>query len=390
MLRRLGALNFIEQFKYGALTIALPLYLLSRGVDVGDIGLVLSLLPLAFVIIRLVSSVFADVMGVKIFFILSMAFQALTSLIYSYAVMPIHFAIGKLAEGADEAFFWAVDRTAIIARSHEKKSLAFMGTVREFGGGIGILGAGLIITYFSFELLFWLIIVLGVIGILVSSNIVNRGATRKSPDWGTLFRMKRKEPNFWDVSAATIFVNVSFLLVFTFLLPITLDEMGVSYMNIAMTLAGFYICIGIGTLVAVKMNLDGNKLMFLQLIAIPFIALLPTMGGFFLHSLLLAGFGYGVCLGVNEATIGYIAEDGRGVSSRIAVLIAPMNFCTFIAYLLAGFALEAFGDEVLFAIAGALLFGYVMLSKKILDEIEAREKIMEYHLNVRRQPEPAK
>ena len=153
MLRRIGALNFIEQFKYGALTLALPLYLMSRGVEVRDVGLVLSLLPLAFVLIRLVASVFADVMGVKIFFIFSMALQALTSLIYSYAVLPIHFAIGKLAEGADEACFWAVDRTAIIARSHEKKSLAFMGTVREFGGAIGILGAGLMITYFSFDLL---------------------------------------------------------------------------------------------------------------------------------------------------------------------------------------------------------------------------------------------
>jgi MFS family permease len=379
MLRRIGALNFIEQFKYGALTLALPLYLISRGVNVGDIGLVLSLLPLAFVLIRLVSSVFADVMGVKVFFILSMALQSITSLIYSTAVLPIHFAIGKISEGASEACFWAVDRTAIIARAQEKRYLGVMGSVREFGGAAGILWAGLLVTYFSFELLFWMVLISWVVGVLVASNIRNRGATLKRPDWGTLFRLKRKEANFWDVSLATILLNVSYLLVFTFLLPVVLDEMGMSYLHIAMMLAGFYMCVGVGLLVSVKMDLDENRLLFFQLMAIPFIAMLPLMGDFFLHALLLAGFGYGVCLGLNEAMIGYIAENGKGISSRISVLIAPMNFCTFIAFAVSGFALEALGSEVLFAIAGALVFGYVLVSKKIMDDLGKKTKIMEYH-----------
>ncbi|MEM4272221.1 MAG: MFS transporter [Candidatus Bilamarchaeaceae archaeon] len=200
MLRKIGALNFIEQFKYGALTLALPLYLLSRGVNIGEIGLVFSLLPLAFVLIRVVASVFADVVGVKILFMTSMAFEALASLIYSYATAPIHFAIGKLAEGSDEACFWAVDRTAIIARAHEIKYLSIMGTVREFGGAIGILAAGFIITQFSFGFLFWSLIVMGVAGMLIAAAIANRGATLKHVEWGTLFRtgeQSSKEDEYW-------------------------------------------------------------------------------------------------------------------------------------------------------------------------------------------------
>ncbi len=385
MLRRIGALNFIEQFKYGALTLALPLYLISKGVAVGDIGLVLSLMPLAFVLIRLVSSVFADVVGVKVFFIFSMALQSLTSLIYAYAALPIQFAIGKISEGASEASFWAVDRTAIIARAPEKKYLSIMGSVREFGGAAGILWAGLLISYSSFGLLFWVILALGIVGILVASTVMNRGASMKHPDWGTLFRVKRKEANFWDVSIATILVNVSYLIVFTFLLPVVLDGMGMSYIHIAMLLAGFYMCVGVGLIVAVKMNLDENRLLFFQLISIPFIAMLPYMGGFFIYALLLAGFGYGVCIALNEAMIGYIAEDGRGISSRISVLIAPMNFCTFLAFAIGGFALGMLGPEALFAVAGALVFGYVLLSKKIMDELDRNTRIMEYHPHRRRE-----
>jgi predicted MFS family arabinose efflux permease len=203
--------------------------------------------------------------------------------------------------------------------------------------------------------------------------------------------MKRKEANFWDVSLATILVNVSYLVLFTFLLPVALDEMGVSYIQIAMMLAGFYMCVGVGLLVAVRMNLDKNRLLFFQLMGVPFIVLLPYSGQFFLHTLAFAGFGYGVCLGLNEAMIGYVAENGRGISSRIAVLIAPMNFCTFVAFAASGFALEFLGPEVLFAVSGALIFGYVLISKKILDELDKKTRIMEYHPHARQKGEqPAK
>ena len=164
--------------------------------------------------------------------------------------------------------------------------------------------------------------------------------------------------------------------------------MGMSYLHIAMLLAGFYMCVGVGLMVTVKMNLDENKLFLFQLIAIPLIALLPSTGGFFIYALLLAGFGYGVCIGLNEAMIGYIAEDGRGISSRIAVLIAPMNFCTFIAFAASGFMLDALGSDVLFAIAGALLFGYVLLGKKIMDELDSKTRIMEYHPHARVEEAP--
>jgi MFS family permease len=381
MLRKIGTLNFIQQFKYGALTVTLPLYLINRGVTLGDIGLVLSLLPLAFLLVRLASSVFADARGVKPFFIAESVFHMITGIIFAVAKAPLHFGLGKISEGATDAFFWAVDRTAIMARSHQRKYLTLMGVVRSFGTSLGLIGAGLLIAYFSFEAVFGAVIVLGILAFVVSLTLVNRGATMDKPDWKGLFTIKERHLDFWEVSAAIVLVNISFALLFTFLLPVIMDlDMGMSYLEIAVMLTAFYVCMGVGGLLAVRMNMDEGNLLFFQLMAIPLVIMLPFAGQYFSAVLMLAGFGFGVCFGMNEAMIGYLAESGRGVSSRIAMLIAPLNMVQFFVFAGAGFALEAFGNEAMFVFSAALLGAFVVLSKRIMDGFSGKKKeLIEYH-----------
>ena len=383
MLRKIGALNFIEQFKYGALTIALPLYLLSRGINVEEVGLVLSLLPLAFVLVRVVSSVIADVVGVKKFFLASSMLQGVTALVYALAITPLQFAMGKISEGMGMAFFWAVDRTAIFARSKQKKYLTIMGVVRAFGAALGILGAGLLMAYFSFEALFALLAVMGIAGLAISGRIRDLGATNEKPEWKSLFAIKGRELDFWQVSASILLVNVSFMLLFAFLLPVTMSmQIGMGYLEIAVMLAAFYVCIGAGSLISSRMEVGKNALFFFQVIAVPLICMLPFSGQYFGAVLMLAGVGFGVCFGLNEAMIGYIGERGNGMSSKIAVLIAPLNIASFAVLAGAGFALEAFGTEALFVFAALLVLGFVALARKIMNDFDGdkgAEKIMEHY-----------
>ncbi|MBD3398244.1 MFS transporter [Candidatus Micrarchaeota archaeon] len=382
MLRKIGTLNFLNQFAYGALTVTLPLYLISRGIDVGEIGLVLSLLPLAFLLVRIVSSVFADVLGVKKFFIASNIFSTITSVVFAVAGTPLQFGIGRICEGASSAFFWAVDRTAIMARSHARKYLTVMGIVRSFGTALGLVGAGLLIAYLSFEAVFALLFVLGILGVVVALALVNRGATLKKPDWKTMFSIRKRQLDFWHVSAAVVLVNISFVLLFTFLLPVMMDiDMGMSYLEIAVMLTAFYVSIGMGGLLSVRMKMDERRLLFFQAMAIPMIIALPVSGPYFSAVLMLAGFGFGVCFGLNEAMIGYLVESGRGVSSRIAMLMAPLNIFQFLALAGAGFALEAFGNEAMFVFSAILLGGFVILGKKINSDFDGKKKkeIIEYH-----------
>lgn len=378
MLRRVGVINFLDHFKYGALTVALPLYLVSRGVDVGDIGLVLSLLPLAFLLVRLVSSVFADVFGLKIFFVAAGALNALTAVVYFLAASPLQFGIGKMGEGAAAAFFWAVDRTAIMARSHKRKYLMLMSVVREFGAALGLIGAGLLIAFVSFEALFGLLVALWVGGTVIALSMRNRGATKKKPQWKSIFNLKRKEIDFWQVSAAIVLVNVSFVLLFSFLLPLLMDiELGMDYLEIAVMLTAFYVCMGMGGLLSVHLG-EGKKSLFFQLIAVPFILLLPFDGGFFSIALMVAGLGFGVCFGISEGLLGYISKKEEGMSSRLAVLIAPLNIASFLVLAGSGFALKALGSGPLFAFCAVLLAAFILLAKKITTDFEGEKGVLSY------------
>ena len=379
MLRRIGALNFLDHLKYGALTVTLPLYLISRGIDVGEIGLILSLLPLAFLLMRVVSSVFADVVGVKPFFVANTVFHTITNVIFLVAKTPLQFGIGKISEGVTGAFFWAVDRTAIMARTHVKKYLSMMSAVRAFAGAVGLIGAGLLIEYVSFESVFLGLIGLGVVGILVSLTLRNRGATMHKLDWKSLLKAGRKQKDFWQVAIANMMLNMPFLLLFTFLLPVMMDiELGMDYLEIAVMLTAFYASIGLGGLLSAKLNLDEDKLLIFQMLMIPMIVLLPVSGTYFTIVLALAGFGLGVCFGINEGMVGYFLEKGKGMSSRIATLFVPYNVAAFVVLAGAGFALDAFGSEPLFVFCSILLAGFVFLARKITNDYEGKKGVMDY------------
>ena len=385
MLRKLGTLNFIDHFKYGALTVAIPLYLVSKGIDVGEIGLILSLFPLAFVIVRVISSVYADVRGVKPFFIGSSIFQVISNIIYLFAVTPLQFGIGKLSDGVGFAFFWAVDRTAIMARSHSKKDLLIMSVVRAFAAALGLLSAGFFIAFVSFEMVFSLLVGMGLVGAYVSIMLVNRGATLKKPDWKNLFVVRKRQKHFWEVSACVLLLAVPFSALFSFLLPVMMDvEFGMGYLEVAIMLTAFYAAAGLGSLLSVRMKMEEKKLIFFQLMGILMVIMLPFSGPYFSAVLVLSGLGFGVCFGMSEAMLGYISEAGKGVSSRIAMLIMPTNIALFFVLAGAGFSVEMFGDEPIFILCAVMLAGFVFLSKRVIEDFDgtqkAREKqMMEYH-----------
>jgi len=385
MLRKLGTLNFIDHFKYGALTITIPLYLVYRGIDVGEIGLILSLFPLAFVVVRVLSSVYADVWGVKPFFIGSSVFQVITSLIYLFANNPLTFGIGKICDGVNFAFFWAVDRTAIMARAHRKKDLLMMSVVRSFAAAIGLLAAGFFIAFVSFEVVFSLLIGMGLVALYVSSMVVNRGATVSKPNWKDAFKIRKRQKHFWEVAACIVLLVVPFNALFTFLLPVMMDvQFGMGYLDVAIMLTAFYCAVGFGSFAATKLKLDESKLIFFQVAAIATIMMLPFAGTFFSAIVVLTGFGFGVCFGISEAMLGYISESGRNVSSRIALLIVPTNIATFLMLAGSGYAVEALGDEPIFVLCAVMLAGFVYLSKNLIEDFDGtkatREKeLMKYH-----------
>jgi len=69
-LKRIFSITFLNFFVSGGLTLIIPLLLLERKIDLIEISMVVSVLPLVFFIVRVLLAVFADLKGWRRFYLL--------------------------------------------------------------------------------------------------------------------------------------------------------------------------------------------------------------------------------------------------------------------------------------------------------------------------------
>jgi hypothetical protein len=152
---RVNAITFLNYIVSGALTLIIPLLLLARNVNLTEIGIVLSVLPLVFLSARLVFAAIADYIGWShIFLLINWPTAFVSAVIYSFASsLPVFFFVGKIVEGLRESSYWAVTRTAIFHLSPKRagneatKNNAVIWFGTAFGGAI----AGIGIAYLGFS-----------------------------------------------------------------------------------------------------------------------------------------------------------------------------------------------------------------------------------------------
>ena len=99
MTKRIFSLNFFDSFINGAVTVAIPLLMLEKGIDLGTIGLVFAFAPLAKLAVRIGSAAAADAVGERLFYVLNAASNLVQSLCYLFFQTPAGFAAGKTLDG---------------------------------------------------------------------------------------------------------------------------------------------------------------------------------------------------------------------------------------------------------------------------------------------------
>jgi len=121
-MKRVAAITFLNYFVTGGLTLAIPLLLLERNVNLAEIGLVISVLPLVFLFVRLLFAALADQLGWAPFFILlNWPGTFFSTTIYFLANSTFAFLLGKIVEAVKESSYWAVNRTAIFSISPKQR-----------------------------------------------------------------------------------------------------------------------------------------------------------------------------------------------------------------------------------------------------------------------------
>jgi len=366
-MRKLMVVNFIIAFFASSLSIALPLYLLQKGISVQQIGLIISVTPLTFLVLRTLASIAADYLGTRPFFLSSSASQILSALTFMFASGPLGFALGKLLDGSAQSFFWAVNRTKVIQREVAKElSLAKLLSIRMLASTIGIGIAGIAISY-SFELFFQLLALGGMISFIISIFFWKGKVPQEITNPASAIDFRAKSPLFRETSFAIFFFLVAFAILFSFLLPVYLrSELGMSYEGVGALVMFFYLSMAIGSYSAMEFGLKEKVLLFFQDITIPLLLLVPFAHPYILPLLMLIGFGFGVCYAMQEKMVVLATQGSKSLSADVSLIFAPGVFGEFVLLGLSGFILSFLGSTALFAISAILVALFISYSRDAL------------------------
>ena len=258
-MRRVNAIAFVNNFVSGALTLLIPLLLLERNLDLTQIGVVLSVLPIVFLIVRLLLAAFADRVGWShIFLLVNWPANMLSTLVYFVASSLPAFLAGKVMEGFRDASYWAVNRTAIfhLSPNQEGREATRNNAVIWLATAVGSAAAGLGIAYlgFSSTILFLMLASLAVgLPALMLWKAGGSHPKRETKRVLSLLSPRGKGRTFWWVSAALMFNSLATYPLLTLLLPVFMDQqMGYSYSLIGLLFMLYNLIASVTTFITLK------------------------------------------------------------------------------------------------------------------------------------------
>lgn len=337
----------------------IPLLLLERNVDLIEIGLVLSILPLAFLVIRLLMALVADLRGWNRFYLLlNWPTSLLATFVYFIASSTPLFLVGKIAEAMKESSYWAFIRTAVFSLSpeREEKEATRNHAVLLFSTAIGSGAAGLGISYFGFSLtLVVFVVAAGIIGLPAALlwKTPKQDFRLKPARIRGLIDLKSYGRRFWFVSIALLFFSLAFYPLLQLLLPVFMaQQLGYSYITIGVAYMLFNVISSAVIFGTLKFPLGANRVTLQSFIALFASFLLACSNFYFLGLFLALAVSQGLGLGFYESVIAKTTKSKQSVSVDIGLLLVPVRFAEFASLLYAGFVAQTFGYAPVFVSSG--------------------------------------
>jgi len=371
-LKRVNAITFLNYFVSGSLTLIIPLLLLAHNVNLADIGIVLSIFPLVFLISRLFFSAVADYVGWShVFLLINWPSTFLCCCIYYFASSLPAFALGKLVESLRESSYWAVSRTAIYhltpkrAGKEATKNNATIWMATAFGGGV----AGLGIAYLGFSSTIAVLVLIsttiGVPAFMLWKNSSRIPFTKNSSILAPL-NPRGRSRTFWLVSVAIMFNSLAIYPLTTLLLPAFMNQqLAYNYISIGVLFMFYNAISAIATYLTVKYSLNFARAAILTVLSIA-ASFFLGWSRFFIACLLILAFVRGYGVGFFEHAVLKAAKDSKNVSVDIGFLHVPMRIAEFSSILSAGFLVQYLGYASIFLATGIFFGVYCFLSLFIL------------------------
>jgi len=375
-MKRVTTLTFLNYFVSGALTLLIPLLLLAKNVNVAEIGIVISAMPLVFLFARLFFAAIADNVGWShIFLLANWPATAISTFIYYLANSVPGFAAGKIVEGLRESSYWAVNRTAIfnLSPNHPEREATRINGVIWLATAAGSAAAGAGIAYVGFSSTLGLLtLVSAAVGIpaalLWKTGKIHSNAMRQSVrGFFATLNPNGKSREFWVVSAALMFYSFATYPLITLLLPIFMsDQLGYSYITIGVWLMVYYLLAALVTFFTLKLQLDLKRTAIQSAVGLVAAVFLASSGFLFPVLLCALAFVRGLSIAYFEHSVARVAKKSKNVSVDIGWLHVPMRLAEFSSVLASGFFVQAFGYAPVFIATGGCFVVFSTITMRII------------------------
>jgi MFS family permease len=372
-MKRILAITFLNFFISGGLTLAIPLLLLDRNIDLVEIGLVISVLPIVFMVVRLLMAAVADSKGWNRFYLLmNWPWSLLSTIVYFIASSTSMFLLGKVLEAFKESSYWAVTRTAIFSLSpkQEEKASTRNIAVLSFGTAVGSAVAGFGIATFGFSLTFGiLIMVAGFIAIPAALlwKTPKQNFKLKKLQFGEIVNLGRKRRLFWLVSMTSVFFSLSFYPLLNLLLPVFMvQEIGYDYLTVGLAYMMYTFVASIVIFATLRFPISIKRVILQSSIALFATFLLASSNYYFFALLLALAVAEGLGTVFYESIIAKATKNSSNVSIDIGMLIIPLRFAEFGSVLYAGLIAQNLGYAPVFASSGIFFAIFSVLAFQLL------------------------
>lgn len=354
----LRIINFLDAFITSSLSIIIPLLLVARGVSVVQIGLVVSMSPVIFVVSRSIFAAMSDQVGVRRFFILNGVMNVISFLIYMVASSPFLFSIGKMFEGVRNGTIWAVNRTAVFLRRGKGGAAEMTRTqaIRTAAAAMGIVATGILLNTYTFNMTFVFFIILSVVLLAVSFLVEGSGKSKvKMTEIFGQLDFRRKSDILKKGSLVAIPQSVATAIPLSLVFPLFLNSIGYSYGWIGVAIALYYAVSATTAFVYMKMKWGAMSIWVGGFCFLVGAILLPLLGGMWAMPLIgIMGIGDGMSTPLWEAVVFNCVKKSRDVSSDIALLHTPSNLSNAVGLIISGVLVAMWGYGVVFVLCGVL------------------------------------
>jgi predicted MFS family arabinose efflux permease len=371
-------IQFLNSFISGVLTIALPLLMKERNIDIVTIGLIFACLPMIFQLTRMLFAVVSDFLGRKLFFVLNGFLNIFSSSVYYLAYTPLHFLLGKVTEGTKSASLWAVNRAFLLEESGRRtKALLHLRTSAYVSMAVGSLLAGILIIWFSFTNTLLLCVVVGAIVVPTSLLLTERKKRSDFSKKGALhFLDLRKKEKMFRIFFVLFFVmGLSFGFKGGYVFPLFLEENRFDAEAIGFLIGGQTLLAGLSLyLFSTKAKLEKLILLsgFLYSLFLLSLVFSSHLSAAFL--VVMFGFADGLVGGGSEGILAKITGE-KSYGTDIGLLMMGLHGGTTISLAMSGFLIALRGFAVPF-LSSALIFpifyvsAYFLLKQQRLDRIK--------------------